>query len=155
MPASTAHVTPASQRLRCGARGQAETILGADALARGAEPEGIPPGRDHAGTGYLVREDGAITRCRSFYVDDETITECLRAGLHRHTPPAYGPTPPPVSAGEPEREPGTPEPGGQQALPFELPPLAPTPPRRRRRTSRPKADTTDCLQMMLPLTDAV
>lgn len=131
--------------MRCGARGQAETILGGEALARGAAPEAIPPGRQHAGTGYLMTEDGELARCRSFYVEDADIEQCLRIAQLRHRQailngetPQYGPagTPTERQGSDDGAEPPVMGAPAQERLPFDVPAVRPRAKRRRLRSQR-------------------
>jgi len=147
--------------MRCGARGQAETILGSEALSRGASPEGIPPGRDYAGVGYLVRDDGVIARCRSFWVSDESIVQHLELCQRRHRQALrnghsarYRETSDPPDSARNANPTATLPPPVQMSLPLEPTPLQTAPRRRRRsRTSRP-TDSLQCVQLPLPLEEA-
>jgi len=121
--------------MRCGARGQAETILGSEALSRGASPEGIPPGRDYAGVGYLVRDDGVIARCRSFWVSDESIVQHLELCQRRHQQAlrnghsaCYRETSDPPDTARNANPTATLPPPVQMSLPLEPTPLQTAPP---------------------------
>jgi S-DNA-T family DNA segregation ATPase FtsK/SpoIIIE len=70
--------------MRCGNRASAVVVLGEDAVSAGAAPHAIPPGREYAGIGYLVTEEGEVRRCRTPYLEDVEIARlCKRAAaLH-------------------------------------------------------------------------
>ena len=75
--------------LRCTTPQASDTILGQGWASQGHNAGTISPA--DRGVGYLLAEDGLPVKLRTFYLDDEQITElATRAHAQRHGAPAAG-----------------------------------------------------------------